>query len=40
VDDIDIDTGRRDVDWDIINEYRAKLAAMPAWRRVVHTLFI
>ncbi len=38
--DIDLDTGRRDLDWDSINEYRAKLAAMPAWRRIMHTMFV
>ncbi|KAK4120921.1 hypothetical protein N657DRAFT_148032 [Parathielavia appendiculata] len=39
-DQIDVDTGRRELDWDAINEYRAKLAAMPAWRRVLWTLFV
>ncbi|KAK4101118.1 hypothetical protein N658DRAFT_507427 [Parathielavia hyrcaniae] len=39
-DQIDVDTGRRELDWDSINEYRAKLAAMPPWRRVLWTLFV
>ncbi len=39
-DQIDLDTGRRELDWDAINEYRVKLAAMPAWRRIVHTMFV
>jgi amino acid transporter len=36
---IDVDTGRREVDWDEINAYRAKVAAMPSWRRVMHKFF-
>jgi amino acid transporter len=39
-DQIDVDSGRRQHDWDVINEYRAKLAAMPAWKRLIHTVFI
>jgi amino acid transporter len=39
-DDIDVDTGRRELDWDEINAYRATLAAMPAWKRALHTFFI
>ncbi|KAL1847412.1 Amino-acid permease inda1 [Diaporthe australafricana] len=38
--DIDVDAGRRELDWDDINAYRADLAAMPAWRRIIHTVFI
>ncbi|SPQ20363.1 a09aea6d-0974-478e-9652-da3f7850f466 [Thermothielavioides terrestris] len=37
---IDVDTGRREHDWAVINEYREKLAKMPAWRRIIHALFI
>lgn len=33
VDQIDLDTGLRAHDWDEINAYRAKVAAMPKWRR-------
>ncbi|KAI1452672.1 amino-acid permease inda1 [Annulohypoxylon moriforme] len=36
---IDVDTGRREVDWDEINEYRAQIAAKPAWNRLYHVLF-
>lgn len=36
---IDVDTGRREHDWDEINAYKAKVAAWPAWRRVMHTVF-
>ncbi len=39
-DQIDLDTGRRELPWDDINAYRAKLAAMPAWKRIFHILFI
>lgn len=38
--DIDVDIGRRDLDWDAINAYRADLAAMPSWKRIIHTVFI
>lgn len=37
---IDVDSGRRELPWDEINEYKAQLAAMPAWKRIMHTLFI
>ncbi|ORY63912.1 amino-acid permease inda1 [Pseudomassariella vexata] len=36
---MDVDTGRRELDWDEINAYRAELAAQPAWKRILHTLF-
>lgn len=38
--DIDVDLDRRELDWDAINEYRAQLAAMPTWKRIMHTVFI
>lgn len=37
---IDVDAGRRELDWDAINDYKAKVAAMPAWRRIIHMLFV
>lgn len=40
IDQIDLDTGRRELPWDEINEYRAELAKMPAWKRIWHTVFI
>jgi amino acid transporter len=40
VDQIDLDTGRRALPWDEINEYRAQLAQMPAWKRLLHTVFV
>ncbi|KAI1084286.1 amino-acid permease inda1 [Whalleya microplaca] len=36
---IDVDTGRREIDWDEIHEYRAKFEKYPTWRRIFHTLF-
>ncbi|KAI1158128.1 amino acid permease/ SLC12A domain-containing protein [Nemania serpens] len=37
--DIDVDTGRREHNWDEINAYRQELAAMPAWKRLYHAAF-
>ncbi|KAK4034723.1 amino acid permease/ SLC12A domain-containing protein [Parachaetomium inaequale] len=39
-DQIDLDTGRRELDWDAINADRARIAAMPAWKRTFHNLFV
>ncbi|KAL2265320.1 hypothetical protein VTJ83DRAFT_6420 [Remersonia thermophila] len=39
-DQIDLDTGRRELDWDVINADRAKLAAMPTWKRWMYTFFV
>ncbi|KAI1343733.1 amino-acid permease inda1 [Xylariaceae sp. FL0016] len=36
---IDVDTGRREVDMDEIRAFRAKVAAYPAWKRILHHLF-
>lgn len=36
---IDVDTGRRELDWDQIHADRARVASFPAWRRVLHFLF-
>ncbi|KAG5972854.1 Amino-acid permease inda1 [Claviceps cyperi] len=36
---MDVDTGRREVDWDEINAFRAKVASWPAWRRILHHTF-
>ncbi|CCC13678.1 unnamed protein product [Sordaria macrospora k-hell] len=40
VDNIDVDTGRREHDWDTINAYKAQLATWPVWRRWFHKLFV
>lgn len=37
--DMDVDTGRREHNWDEINAYRQQLATQPAWKRIYHTLF-
>ncbi|RFU27730.1 hypothetical protein B7463_g8606, partial [Scytalidium lignicola] len=39
VSQIDIDTGRRVVDWEKIHATKAEIAALPAWRRLFHMLF-
>lgn len=36
---MDVDTGRREVDWEAIHSYRAYVKSLPAWRRLVHKLF-
>ncbi|KAI3320547.1 amino acid permease/ SLC12A domain-containing protein [Xylariaceae sp. AK1471] len=36
---IDVDSGRREHDWDEINAYRQQLATQPAWKRLYHSLF-
>ncbi|KAL4796754.1 amino acid permease/ SLC12A domain-containing protein [Aspergillus venezuelensis] len=38
-DQIDIDTGRRELDWEVIHAERARIAAMPAWRRALNIIF-
>ncbi|KAH7113012.1 amino acid permease/ SLC12A domain-containing protein [Dactylonectria estremocensis] len=35
---IDVDTGRREHDWEAINAYRAKVATWPAWRRALNAI--
>ncbi|KAM5349630.1 hypothetical protein ACJ41O_006135 [Fusarium nematophilum] len=37
--EVDLDTGRREHDWDAIQAYREKMAAAPAWKRVLHVIF-
>ncbi|KAI0099157.1 amino acid permease/ SLC12A domain-containing protein [Nemania sp. FL0031] len=37
--EMDVDSGRREHNWDEINAYRQHLATMPAWRRIFNTLF-
>jgi yeast amino acid transporter len=39
IDQIDVDTGRRALDWDAINAYRAEVASWPAWKRFMHKIF-
>lgn len=39
VSEIDLDTGRREHDWDSIRAFREELAAAPAWKRVLNIVF-
>ncbi|KAL8935777.1 MAG: hypothetical protein Q9216_005263 [Gyalolechia sp. 2 TL-2023] len=36
---MDVNTNRRVVDWDRINAEKQRVAAMPAWRRIMHMLY-
>ncbi|KAH8175525.1 amino acid permease domain-containing protein [Sarocladium implicatum] len=36
---MDVDTGRRELDWDVINAYRAEVASWPTWKRAMHMIF-
>jgi amino acid permease len=36
---IDVDTGRREVNWQLINATRAEIASYPAWKRLGYFLF-
>jgi amino acid transporter len=36
---IDVDAGRREVDWERINSYKAHVASKPLWRRAIHAAF-
>lgn len=39
IDQIDVDTGRREHDWERINAYRAKVASWPKYRQWFHKIF-
>ncbi|KIV91235.1 hypothetical protein PV10_05796 [Exophiala mesophila] len=39
LDQIDLDTGRREHDWEAINAYRARRATWPAYRKVLDAIF-
>ncbi|KAK7742234.1 Amino-acid permease inda1 [Diatrype stigma] len=39
LDQIDVDTGRRELDWEEINAYRAMIARAPWWKKVLHQLY-
>ncbi|KAG5948953.1 Amino-acid permease inda1 [Claviceps pazoutovae] len=39
LDQIDVDTGRRELDWDEIRAYQEEIRAMPTWRRVLRRFF-
>ncbi|TDZ25409.1 Amino-acid permease inda1 [Colletotrichum orbiculare MAFF 240422] len=36
---MDVDTGRRELDWDEINRFKAEMATWPTWKRLMHKLF-
>jgi len=36
---MDVDTGRRELDWDLINREREEILAWPAWKRLAHRIF-
>ncbi|KAI4612241.1 Amino-acid permease inda1 [Alternaria metachromatica] len=36
---MDVDTGRRELDWDLINAERAEIATWPAWKRFLNRIF-
>lgn len=38
--EIDVDTNRRELPWEEINAWRAQRAAMPAWKRVIWNFFV
>jgi amino acid transporter len=35
---IDVDSGRREIDWELINAERARVAALPKWRRIINLI--
>jgi amino acid transporter len=35
---IDVDSGRREIDWEFINAERARVAALPKWRRIINII--
>ncbi|RCI09367.1 hypothetical protein L249_3760 [Ophiocordyceps polyrhachis-furcata BCC 54312] len=39
IDQIDVDTGRRELDWDEVRAYREHVQRLPSWRRALHKLF-
>jgi yeast amino acid transporter len=39
LDQIDLDSGRRPIDWDVIHANRARVASWPVWRRALHAIF-
>lgn len=36
---MDVDTGRRELDWDEINAYKAEVASWPTWKRMLNRFF-
>ena len=36
---MDVDTGRRELDWDLINREREEMKTWPAWKRLAARIF-
>jgi amino acid transporter len=36
---MDVDTGRRELDWDLINKEREEIRSWPAWKRTLNRMF-
>lgn len=36
---IDVDSGRRPIDWDYVHEQRRLYAAYPWWRKIIHAVW-
>ncbi|KAH7132398.1 amino-acid permease inda1 [Dendryphion nanum] len=36
---MDVDTGRRELDWDLINREREEMAKWPTWKRILNKVF-
>ena len=36
---MDVDTGRRELDWDLINAEREEIKSWPVWKRTMHRMF-
>ncbi|KAF4554495.1 Amino acid permease-like protein 24 [Elsinoe fawcettii] len=39
VHELDVDSGRRDFDWELIHKQRAEIATWPAWRRFINKIW-
>jgi len=39
VHEIDVDSGRRELDWEAHEKMKQEIASWPAWRRVLNKLF-
>ena len=39
ISEIDVDSGRREIDWEVLNKERARYASWPAWRKVLSKFF-
>ena len=37
--EIDVDSGRREIDWELLNKERARYASWPKWRQILSKFF-